>query len=74
MTGRLIYEEVSFSTAEIAESQFVGESRPSLVQAFIDESPVPLTPGCYRVIDGELFEVVDDDAISTADDPRTQQV
>ena len=60
MNVELTYGQISYSTGDVEESQFAGELEPMLLFSHVAPSLVPIPPGDYRVIDGELFEVVDD--------------
>ncbi len=53
----IIQQQISYSTAEIAQAEFYGGARdPYALQLTVETSPAVL-PGVYRVIDNELFRV-----------------
>ena len=59
MNGKLVYGQISYSTADVEEDQFAGEVEPTSSLSYLMASDVPLPPGEYRVIDGELFQLID---------------
>jgi len=59
MSGDLVYDQISYSTADIEGGLFAGELEPLGLVTYLQGSVLPIPAGEYRVIDGELFQVVD---------------
>lgn len=60
MSGHLIYGQLSYSTADIERGQFAGELEPLKSVTYLYAALLPIPAGEYRVIDGELFQVIDE--------------
>lgn len=54
----LTYEQLWFTTQEIEQMYFYGIFSPECYETHFDISSV-MPSGTYRVIDGELFQIVD---------------
>jgi hypothetical protein len=57
---KLTHGQLSFTTGDDERAQFVGEIEPTSVVMYSTIEASPIHPGTYRVIDGELFQVLDD--------------
>lgn len=59
MNERFTCSQITFSTADIEKGLFVGEFGPSGQILHVEAPAEPLLPGVYRVIDGELFQIIE---------------